>query len=531
MKRAVLLFAASAVAACGAEPKVVRVYDGKVVEGRYVSPDGYASYLRAVLAEENGDLKGALSHLDLAVADDDEDAEVWARIGEVRCKADPKDAKADEAFGRALKADPSYAGALAAKSRCELARGHAEAAVALAKKGLDADPGNVAIDALLVRADARRPNAQLRDRAVALTIAHGERAAAWDALVAWSTARRDAELCARGLEGLLRAAPIRAPEVEKGVLALAGQGHLALARRVAATIADSAPELLVRGPQDPTVGRLAVDEALVRGDAASALRRATRGHVELSEVAARATLLERPEAAKEIAQTVVRADPAATGARMVLAALDASTKGGHDALAKGDDAPELCALVLADRLATAAGIDVARSWLDRVARRPLAPHDPLGGPIAVDLAARGVLQESALVPETRIELAARRRESPPPLPKDVAIDERHELLFHALTEPTGAAARTLAANLASAIERDPVVAFAVSRVALASGQAGDGTLERLRRAMASSPASALLLSAVVEIAQRGGRTDELAPARTRLMAVARTAAERALAAE
>ena len=47
------------VAACGSEPRVARVYDGKLVEGRFVSPDAYAAFLRGVLAEESGDLKGA----------------------------------------------------------------------------------------------------------------------------------------------------------------------------------------------------------------------------------------------------------------------------------------------------------------------------------------------------------------------------------------------------------------------------------------------------------------------------------------
>lgn len=401
-----ILCGAIAWAGCASDPRVVRVYDGKLVEGRYVTPDGYAAYLRAVLAEESGDLKGALSQLQMAVAEDDDDAEVWARVGEVRCKASPNDKEADDAFARALKADPGYAGALAAKGRCALLRGKHEEAAELAKRGLAADPGNVTLDALLVRADARRPNAQLRERAIALTVAHAERAAAWDALVAWSRARHDADLLARGLEGLLRAAPTRLPEVERGALDLLGEGHLALARRVAASITDAPPQLLVRAPHDPTVGRL-----------------------------------------------------------------------------------------------------------------------------AVDLAARGVLPEAALGPELRIELAARRREPPPRAPKDADVDPRHELLFYALTDPSGAAAKSLAANLGSAIDRDPIVAFATARIALASGPSGQGTLDRLRQALSAAPGNALLLSALVEIAKSRGRADELQPARTRLMAVARTPAERALATE
>lgn len=527
-----LLLGAPCWAGCMGDPRVVRVYDGKLVEGRYVTPDGYAAYLRAVIAEENGDLKGALSQLQMAVAEDDDDAEVWARVGEVRCKAPPSDktaqAEADNAFARALKADANYAGALAAKGRCLLLRGQHEEAAELAKRGLVADPGNVTLDALLVRADARRPNAQLRERAIALTVAHGERAAAWDALVAWSRARHDAELLARGLEGLLRAAPMRSAEVERGALDLLGEGHLALARRVASSITDAPPQLLVRGPQDATVARLAVDEALARGDRELAVRRATKTHVELGEVAARAALLERRDVAKEIAHAVLAAEPNAAAARMVLASVDEKMPKALDAK---ESVPEIVVLLLAERIASAGGVDVAKAFVERMAKRPLAPHDPLAGPLAVDLAARGVLAEASLGPELRIELAARRREPPPKAPKEADVDPRHELLFHALTDPSGAAAKLLAANLASAIDRDPVVAFAIARIALASGPSGQGALERLRQALASSPGSALLLSVLVEIAKRNGRTDDLQPARTRLMAVARTPAERALATE
>lgn len=66
-----------------------------------------------------------------------------------------------------------------------------------------------------------------------------------------------------------------------------------------------------------------------------------------------------------------------------------------------DQPPELCALVFADRLATAVGSDVARQWLARITRTPMSPHDPVAGPLAVDLAARGVLPVADLPVELR----------------------------------------------------------------------------------------------------------------------------------
>jgi hypothetical protein len=543
-----------AVAACGGESKVVRVYDGKIVEGRYIGPDAYAWFLRGVLAEDAGDLDGAITAYEAAVADDDEDAGVFARLGAARCARGPQDKTADEAFAKARKLDASYAGLLAAESRCALARGQDADAAARARLAAKEDPANVDIQALLVRAEARQPDPATRARAIALTLANGERPAAWDALIAWGKAHHDAELVARGFEGLLRAAPMRSGEVERGAVELLGEGHGVFARRVAAAVADAPAELLVRGPRDPIAARLAVDEALARGDEASARRRATRGHVELVETAARAALLEQRAIASSLGREVADADPASSAARMVLAALaatprvpDAKAAGApiatkpadaRSAEARGagwsDDAmPALCPLLFAARIADS-DPDAARAWLAKIPRRALPTHDPVAGPLAVDLAARGVLAPSELGAELRVELAARRREPPPPADPALAedLDAKHALLLASLTEPAGPVARALALRLADAGDQDPIVAFAVARVALATGEGPGGhALDVARRAAASSPADPLVLAAILELAKRAGRTDDVAATRARLMAVARTPAERALANE
>jgi tetratricopeptide (TPR) repeat protein len=379
---AVAGLASLAATGCGSEPRVVRVYDGRIVQGRYVSPEAYAAFLRGALAEEAGDLKGAAVAYGQAAGEDDEDPEVFARLGEVRCKLDPKDGNADRAFGRALTLDAGYAGALAAWSRCADARGRSSEALDLARRAVSEDPKNVELQALVVR------GAAAREQAVALTLAHGEIAAAWDALGAWGRSHRDAELVARALEGLVHAAPMRSLEVEKGAVALLVGGELALARRVASVLVDSPREMGVLGPRDATVARLAVDEALVRGDRLVAVARATRGHVALAEVAARALVQGQREIAAAIATQVTEADPGASGAAMVKASLQGATSGFAHVT---DQPPELCALVFADRLATAAGTDVARQWLARITRTPMSSRDPVAGPLAVDLAARGVL--------------------------------------------------------------------------------------------------------------------------------------------
>jgi len=196
----------------------------------------------------------------------------------------------------------------------------------------------------------------------------------------------------------VRAAPMRSVEVERGAVALLVGGQLSLARRVAVSLTDAPRELEVVGPRDATVARLAVDEALVRGDRLAALARATRGHVALAEVAARALVLDQREIASAIATQVADADPGASGAAMVKASLKGATASFAHVT---DQPPELCALVFADRLATAVGADVARQWLARITRTPMSAHDPVAGPLAVDLATRGVLPVADLPLELR----------------------------------------------------------------------------------------------------------------------------------
>jgi hypothetical protein len=112
------------------------------------------------------------------------------------------------------------------------------------------------------------------------------------------------------------------------------------------------------------------------------------------------------------------------------------------------------------------------------------------------------------------------------------LDAKHALLLASLTEPAGPLARSLVARLADAADHDPLVAFAVARVALATASdPGSRALDVARRAALAAPTDPLLLAAILELAKRAGRADDVAAVRARLMAVARTPAERALATE
>lgn len=534
---------------CVGQSKVTRVYDGRIVEGPFVPPEAYAAYLRGVLAEEEGDLRAALAAYELAAREDDEDPEPPSRIGDVRCRLDPKDGGADEAFARALWIDRTYAPALAAEARCAAARGEPSEGVAILERIAVEDRTSASLEALFIRLSAETPDSpvdeQARARALALTLASGANPVAWEALIAWGRGKWDGELLARGLEGLLRVSPTQSRDVEAGALELLGIGHAGLARRVAARLADAPPALGVRRVHDPTVARLAIDEALLSGDAERAARRATRGHVALSEVAARALILGRPELAEALANGVLASDPNAGCATMVLAAIAA--RGGASPVAgarrRGEGRPSdrpaaACVFVMAERLAAVAGADAARRWAARVAPAPMAPRDPVTGPLAVELAARGVLDEDGLPLELRLELAARRREPPPAI--DVAalegrlVDAKHALLWHLLADPNSAPSKRLLSRMRRAADRDPIVGFALARAALAGAPLAPGKADAwapVLRAIAASPSHPLLLAVAVEVATMGGRDEDVPTARARLMAVAQTPAERSLATE
>src|SRR5262249_25685280 len=142
-------------AACGGEAAVSRVYDGKVVNGPYISPDAYAWFLRGVLAAGAGDDASAISSFERAAREDDRDPAIFAALGEARSGRDPQDRAADAALPRALPLDGAYAGALAAASRCAELRKQPDLAATLANKAAAEDPKNVALEALAIKAEAR----------------------------------------------------------------------------------------------------------------------------------------------------------------------------------------------------------------------------------------------------------------------------------------------------------------------------------------------------------------------------------------
>lgn len=517
MRRAALF--ALALVGCLHPSKVTRVYEGgRIVEGGFLAPEAYEGYLKGVIAEEAGDLRTAEAAYADAIDEDGDDPEPFVRRGSVRCRLGVQSALQD--LDRALKIDPTYAPALAARAGCLGDRGKAREGVQVVETVAPGDRGATSLEVLFIRL-AAVADVNARSRAIALTGARADSPAAWDALVEWGRAKGDPELVATGLEGLVRAAPSRVGDVEVAALGLAGDGHVALARRVAATVGDLPDALGIRGPHDPVVARLALDEAILREDVAAIERRAVRFHVDLGEAAARALLQEHPALARRLGDGVLGADPSAACATMAAVAAGQKLRVRSSA-----GAADACVLAVASRLAATGNVAAATSWTRQLGV-VVAPRDPVTGPVAVDLAARGVLAAGTLPTALRIELAARRREAPPALDGDV--DRKHELLFHALHDPAGAEARGLVAKLRGGAN-DPVVGFALARIAL-SGLAPGATdaWAAVRAAIAAFPADPLVLAVAVEVAKHDGASP--AALRARLLAFARTPAERTLATE
>ncbi len=521
------VLAAGVLVGCAGGPDVVRVVDGRLVGGAYVEPEAYAAFLRGAIAEESGDLAGALSAYSEAAERDPSDPEVWTRVGSVRCRLAPRDEGAVRALDRALTLSADYAPAWEARSLCASLRdpaGGARVAADAARRAAAEDPRALGPQLTLARAPEAGAAAS-RDRLVALTLVHRGSRAAWEALAAWGRAHEDPALMARALAEAVRAAPQERRAAGERAVQLAGEGELAAARVVATAALDA------EGPRlSAAVARLALDGAIATGDVERARVASTRGHIPLDEAAGRALLLGDPRMARALAEPVAAADPRASGARMVLAAASAALSPAALAqlfVGAAAGAPPWSAVAsLAQRLSDVAGVDGARRFMEAAGAEPLAAGDPLLARVAAELAARGVAAEASLPLDARIELAARMRAAPPE-PGERDVDARHRLLALAMLRPQAPESLALARALAPAGQRDAMIATALAKIALARGTPpGAKDAGRLGEIDPRDPIAA---AAAVDVANTRGDPRAIAPARARLTALARTPAEHALA--
>ena len=526
---------------CAGEAPVPRVVEGRVVLGDFVTPEAYAAFLAGVIAEERGDVHEALVQYGHALSDGQSDAEIWTRIGALRCRVSPTDPEAQTAMVRALTLDAAYAPAWEASARCALLRGEPARAADDAVRALLLDATAVGPELLLASLEGQATGARAfgeRQRLVALTLADAS-APAWDALAAWGRGHHDAALVAAAMAHVAVMAPERRAEVGKVALALAGEGELGAARALAGAVVDAPGDRSSGGlgpsaAADPLVARLAIDEALLARDRDRAMRRATTAHVGAEVVAGRALVLGQPETARALLEPVVTGDPRDPAARIVLAVADERM---HDAEAltralawkEGITSPLPIdvLLPLLCLVAEAGSLEAARSFMEQVPHEPVAAGDAVTANVAVDLALSGVLHEDELPVDVRIELAARRGAA---MPEGVeGADARHRLFAYAVTRPADRRTLDLARHLSGAASTDPLVALSFVRLSLAQGIAPDAAT--IARLIALGPADSLIAAAALDVAKLRGDVQAIPKARARLIALARTPGERAHALE
>jgi tetratricopeptide (TPR) repeat protein len=455
--------------ACASTSPVERVYGGSSLQGRYIEPGAYAAFLRGAIAEAGGDARGALEAYQAAAELYSESPEIWTRLGAVRCVADRRDGNADEAFARAATLDPTYGKGWEARSKCALARGDSAGSLAAAARAAALDASADEANAILARGAAAGHDAATREQLVALTLTSQAPLVAWDALGRWAESRGDVALWVRALRSVVRLDTTRRDAVARASEQLAGAGDIAEARSLAAAAVETGDQPLPLA-RHPLAARLAVDEAIARGKAATVSVRASRARLSLEEAAARALLLGKPDVARELASEVVRADPFALGASLVLAVVEGRDVLGGARGGRGEAAVVSGAALVAFGAALwhVASPPQVREALGHIAHDRIVDGDDAVIRPAVELVARGVLPPAALPADGLVELTAMGLGPPLPARDEASLDTRHAYLALAVSHPTSPRAHELGARLAKVASSDPVAAAATSLVALAS---------------------------------------------------------------
>lgn len=494
---ALLLLAAS----CAGTLPVERAYDGNVVQGRFIEPAAYSAFLRGAMAEAAGDAKGALAAYSDAVRLDPDSAEAWARIGRVRCTLDPRDPRAREAIARVFALDGRVAGEHGAFGPCIPA----------------------------ARADVAAEGGVTRERLIARAVAAEDPAAAWDAVVAWARERDDVALEAMALGAWVAIDPSRRDAVAAAAEDLAGLGEAAAARAVAGAAFDASDAPFPDG-RALLARRLAVDEAIVRGDLVATSARATRARMGIDEAAARALLHGQTALSYDLAAERARADPDDVGARLVLASIG---KSRDDGLGARDPISAVAAVHARPRARVAAAVWVvfgrasvhamapgdARRALEAVDHDPIVAGDDDVSRAAVALALVRAIDEADLSTDGAAELRVIREDSAEGgAPHDAsACDLRHQLLSVAMTAPKSKTTLDLCERLRRVGSTDRVVAAALALARLGSGEPIEpGAAAAL---VARDPGDPLLCAAALRLATKSGDATSAEKTRSALAAI------------
>lgn len=137
----------TSLAACATYSGTTRVVEGRTLEGRALPPAAYSAYTAAAYLESRGELEQAALSYETAIDHDPESAELWTRLGSVRCRST---GDAQEAFEEAMSVDETYAPAYREASQCLVLQGQYAQALPVAKQAIQLDPGDAKTSLLVV---------------------------------------------------------------------------------------------------------------------------------------------------------------------------------------------------------------------------------------------------------------------------------------------------------------------------------------------------------------------------------------------
>jgi len=351
-------------AGCASSYPVTRMVGGHRVDGRFVGDQAYAAYLKGVVLETEGRFDAAAAAYDEAILHDPDSAELWTRIGALRCSAAPKQgAPANssgpwDAFTRAAEIDPEYEETWTERARCHLRHGQLEQAARAARIATSLDPNRVEPPLVL---------AQILERQGRLVEAR------------------------QWLDGLVVREPTSS-EAHEAMAGFAGRTHDD-ARREASERAlfNLRPSRDGEKPFKRTRPSLSeIDSALGDRDFVRAENLALSARVSSGALALRAAALGVVAFARAHAALVLNADPSDSDAR-VAAAVAADLAHDDEALsttlssvpASSTPLSPLATLLMAELLDRRLGSGVKQTWLARAGLPP-----PTGDPLVAVVAAR-----------------------------------------------------------------------------------------------------------------------------------------------
>jgi Tfp pilus assembly protein PilF len=260
---ALLLATTSGCAVFGSET-VTRKVHGKLEDGRFVSQTAYLAYARGALAESAHQLDVAERDYLEAARADGASADVWTRVGAVRC-AEHEAAASAAAFARAESIDSTYAPLWSERATCAMANGDLASARQNALRSLALDPSHDETTLLLATIE-----------------------------------RRDG----------------KPDEARRWLRGLAARSGSVGSSRALVALKEDTTAMSAEDPKTAALRRL--DDAIVANRTREARRRASEARLSPSALSLRALALGNATLAKEEAALVVAADPTDADARIAL---------------------------------------------------------------------------------------------------------------------------------------------------------------------------------------------------------------------